>query len=158
MRDQPSRRTVIAAGAAATVVGSALPVEAKEGFQPSPLYLEYRSAFDAWVEVLEREPSLGQTESHKVWSSEFDALNDKLTEAMDALLNRHVCCWSDIAELGIVAHDWSWNRHAQTYCWQDCPPFIVGRLVYGILNVQAGDAVLHRRPPNWISPVRGLGT
>lgn len=148
MSEHPSRRAVVIAGAA-TAVGAAVPAEGKLDHEPSQLYLTYRRAFDTFVEVLERE-----NESED-WQREYRAADDAFENALDALLNRPCETWADVAELGIVAHDHSWNRHAQHYCWRDCPESIVGPLILGILTVNPGDAVLHRRPPNWVSPLSG---
>lgn len=138
-----------------TAIGGAVPGEGKLDQEQSKLYRAYRRAFDAFVEVLEREPERDGFLEREQWRRQLSAADGELERALGALLERPTETWADVAELGIVAHDHSWNRHSQQYCWRDCPASIVGPLVLGILTVKPGDAVLHRRPPNWVSPLRG---
>jgi soluble cytochrome b562 len=104
--------------------------------QRSADFREYRKRFDALQKAID--DNIGICEA-----------SDALREATDSLLKRPVRSWLDIAELGIVAHDHSWNRFSQHYKMRDCPEDILRTLLLAILEYSAGDAVLHQAPAGW---------
>lgn len=105
----------------------------------SPAFLEYRRCFDAWVGALDEGVNA---------SVEDDALRD----ALDAVLSEPVLTWANVAQLGIVAHDYAWNRHATSYRARDCPEQILQALIVGIRELAVRDFGLAAR--NNLLPTR----
>lgn len=108
----------------------------------SKAYLEYRQRFDAfWKAILS--------------NGEATNTDDELRDAVEALRSRPVQSWSDVAELGILAHDFAWDRYAGRYVPRNCPDDILTALILGVLQMQPGDARLHEPPPGWKPSVTG---
>lgn len=109
----------------------------------SAAYLEYRRLFDAWREACDAD------------SGGICEAGDALRDATDALRLRPIQSWNDVAELGIVAHDYAWNRFSQRYVPRDCSDDILTALILGVLQIGGRDAVLHQPPADWKPSVKG---
>ena len=105
----------------------------------SPIFLEYRRAFDAWIDAVDAD------------DGRVGDADDTLRAAIDAVLARQAQTWHDVAELGIVAHDYAWNRRSQSFRARDCPEDILKALIVAVREMAAktaGLAAKRHLPPS----------